>query len=81
MFPSSDEAKLKTNPSLDDALASLTDALSTLRYAVERIQQASLIEQQTAQTLAADTADELRGIKSLISEARELLKDTTMSKS
>ena len=77
MFPSSDEAKQKTSPSLDDALASLTDALTKLRHAVELSQQAGSHEQQTAQNLATDTADELRAIKSLISEARELLKDTS----
>ena len=77
MFPSSDEAKPKTNSSLDDALDSLANALLTLRHAVERSQQADSHEQQTAQTLAAETADELRAIKSLISEAREIMKNTT----
>ena len=77
MFPSSDEAKQKTSSSIDDALASLTDALITLRHAVELSQQAESHEQQTAQNLATDTADELRAIKSLISEVRELLKDTS----
>ena len=81
MLPSSDEPKEKMNSSLDDALASLTDALSALRHAVERSEQAGSHEQQTAQTLAVDTADELRAIKSLISEARELMKDNTTSSS
>ena len=77
MFPPSDEAKPKTNSTLDEALDSLADALLTLRHAVERSQQAGSHEQQIAQTSAAETADELRAIKSLISEARELLKDTS----
>ncbi len=77
MIPTSDEAKLKTDSSLDDALASLTDAVSTLRHAVERSQQAGSPEKPTAHAMATDTADELRAIKSLISEARVLMKDIT----
>ena len=81
MSPSSNEAKLSTNSSLDDALGSLTDALLTLRRAVDRSQQVGSHAQKTAQTLAVDAADELRSIKSLIFEACELIKDNTTSSS
>jgi len=72
MSASSDEAGTSKHTSLDDALANLTQSLSTLRHAVETSQY--LDSNDTAvTTLSAEVVDELRAIKTLISEARQLV--------
>ena len=72
MSASSDEAGTPKHTSLDDALANLTQSLSTLRHAVETSQH--LDQNDTAvSTLSAEAVDELKAIKTLISEARQLV--------
>ena len=72
MSASSDEAGIPKHTSLDDALAKLTQSLSTLRHAVETCKSADH-NHTVVTTLSAETAEELRAIKTLIYEARQLV--------
>ena len=80
MSESSDEAGIPKHASLDDALANLTQSLSSLRHAVETSQRSDQNNTAVA-ALSAETAEELMAIKTLISEVRQLVasKNTTSS--
>ena len=72
MSASSDEAGNPKHTSLDDALAKLTQSLSKLRHAVEACKSADH-NHAVVTTLSVETAEDLRAIKTLISEARQLI--------